>query len=153
MEEEGKAREGDWARELYWQDAEPSGASSPTHYSVTASMCHSIAHRASSQVQSHASRPWGTSMYDSSSSAPSSPSGTSVYLPSGRSTRRCKCKIYLIIFNLTNYNQRLTTMGCMVDHIHLDKNTFNKLFQKETVCSSLLIILFDSDCVHIYGII
>jgi hypothetical protein len=34
-------------------------------------------------------------------------------------------------FNLINYNQQMTTMGCMVDHIHLDKNTFNILFQKE----------------------
>jgi hypothetical protein len=25
----------------------------------------------------------------------------------------------------------MTTMGCMVDHMHLDKNTFNILFQKE----------------------
>jgi hypothetical protein len=31
-------------------------------------------------------------------------------------------------------------MGCMVDHIHLDKNTFNILFQKGTICNSLLII-------------
>jgi hypothetical protein len=46
----------------------------------------------------------------------------------------------------------MITMGCMVDHIHLDKNTFNILFQKGTICGSLLFILFDSDCVHIYGI-
>jgi hypothetical protein len=26
-----------------------------------------------------------------------------------------------MIFNLINYNQQMTTMGCMVDHIHLDK--------------------------------
>jgi hypothetical protein len=32
-------------------------------------------------------------------------------------------------------------MGCMVDHIHLDKNTFRILFQKGTTCGSLLIIL------------
>jgi hypothetical protein len=25
----------------------------------------------------------------------------------------------------------MTTMGCMVDHIHLDKHTLNILFQKE----------------------
>jgi hypothetical protein len=36
-------------------------------------------------------------------------------------TRRCKCKIYLTIFNLINYKPQMTTMGCMVDHIHLDK--------------------------------
>jgi hypothetical protein len=36
MEEAGeKAGEGDWARELYLQDAEPSGATAPTHYSIT----------------------------------------------------------------------------------------------------------------------
>jgi hypothetical protein len=44
-------------------------------------------------------------------------------------------------FNLLNYNQQMTTMGCMADHIHLDKNTFSILFQKGTICSSLLIIL------------
>jgi hypothetical protein len=54
-------------------------------------------------------------------------------------------------FDLIGYNQQRKTMGCMVDHIHLDKNTFSILFQKGTICSSLLIILFDSDCVHIYG--
>jgi hypothetical protein len=52
---QGKAGEGDWATELYWQDAEPLGASAPTDYSITASMCHSISHRAPSQAQSHAS--------------------------------------------------------------------------------------------------
>jgi hypothetical protein len=31
---------------------------------------------------------------------------------------------------LVNYNQQMTTMGCMVDYIHLDKNTFSILFQK-----------------------
>jgi hypothetical protein len=44
----------------------------------------------------------------------------------------------------------MATMGCMVEHIHLDKNTFSILFQKRTICSSLLNILFGSDCVHIY---
>jgi hypothetical protein len=87
---------------------------------------------------------------NSSSAALSPPSGTSVYLLSGRSTRGCKCKIYLMIFTLINYNQQMITKGCMVDHIHLDKNTFNILFQKGTICDSLLFIIFDSDCVHIY---
>jgi hypothetical protein len=41
-------------------------------------------------------------------------------------------------------------MGCMVHHIHLDKNTFSILFQKGTICGSLLNILFDSDYVYIY---
>jgi hypothetical protein len=45
----------------------------------------------------------------------------------------------------------MAVMGCMVEHIHLDKNTFNILFQKGTICNSLLNILFGSDCVHIYG--
>jgi hypothetical protein len=34
-------------------------------------------------------------------------------------------------FDLVNYKQHKTTMGCMVDHIHLDKNTFNIFFPKE----------------------
>jgi hypothetical protein len=38
----------------------------------------------------------------------------------------------------------------MVDHFQLDKNTFSILFQKGTLGSSLLIILFDSDYVHIH---
>jgi hypothetical protein len=54
-------------------------------------------------------------------------------------------------FYLINYNQQMTTMGCMVDHIHLDKNTFSILFQKGTICSSLLFIPFYNDYVHIYG--
>jgi hypothetical protein len=73
-----------------------------------------------------------TSTYCSSSSAPSAPpSGTSVYLPSGRFTRGCKCKIYLTIFNLINYNQQMTNMGCMADYIHLDKNTSAYSSKKE----------------------
>jgi hypothetical protein len=97
------------------------------------------------------SRPWAMNTCCSSSLAPSfPPSGTSVYLPSESSTRRCKCKIYMKIFNLINCSQQTTTMGCMDDQIHLDKNTFSILFQKGTICSSLLIILFDSDCVHKY---
>jgi hypothetical protein len=35
----------------------------------------------------------------------------------------------------------MTIMGCMVDHIYLDKNTFSILLQKGTICGSLLIIL------------
>jgi hypothetical protein len=34
-------------------------------------------------------------------------------------------------FNLFNYNQQKTTMGVFVGHIHLDKNIFSILFQKE----------------------
>jgi hypothetical protein len=40
---------------IYQQDAEPSGASAPTHYSITASTCHSIAHRAPSRARTHTS--------------------------------------------------------------------------------------------------
>jgi hypothetical protein len=43
----------------------------------------------------------------------------------------------------------MTTMGCMIDHIHLDKNTFSILFQKGTLCGSLLFILLIAT-VHIY---
>jgi hypothetical protein len=53
-------------------------------------------------------------------------------------------------FNLINYDQQMTTIGCMVDHIHRDKNTFSIPFQKGTICGSLLFILFYSNCVHIY---
>jgi hypothetical protein len=42
----------------------------------------------------------------------------------------------------------MVTMGCMVYHIHLDNNTYSS--NKGTICSALLFILFDSDCVHIY---
>jgi hypothetical protein len=44
----------------------------------------------------------------------------------------------------------MTTMGCMVDHIHLDKHTFSILFQKEQYAVNSLLIFFDSDYVHIY---
>jgi propanediol utilization protein len=36
-----------------------------------------------------------------------------------------------MICNLINYNQQMTTIGCIAGHIHLDKNKFNMLFQKE----------------------
>jgi hypothetical protein len=44
----------------------------------------------------------------------------------------------------------MTIKGVLVEHIHLDKNTFSILFQKGTICDSLLAILFYGDCVHIY---
>jgi hypothetical protein len=44
----------------------------------------------------------------------------------------------------------MTTMGCMVDHNHLDNNTFNILFLKGAICYALLPRLFNSGCVHIY---
>jgi hypothetical protein len=40
-------------------------------------------------------------------------------------------------------------MRCMVDHIHLDKNTFNILFQRGTICDTLLFNVFNGDYVHI----
>jgi hypothetical protein len=91
-------------------------------------------------------------MYDSSSSAPSSPpSGTSVYLPSGRSTRRCNCKIYLTIFNLINYKQQITIIGCMVDHMHLDNKYIQHTLPKRNNMQLFSNYSFDIDCVHIYG--
>jgi hypothetical protein len=44
----------------------------------------------------------------------------------------------------------MTAMGCMVDHIHLDKKYIQHTLPKGTICGSLLITLFDNDCVHIY---
>jgi hypothetical protein len=41
-------------------------------------------------------------------------------------------------------------MGCMVDHIHLDKIYIQHTLPKRTIWSFVLNILFDSDCVHIY---
>jgi hypothetical protein len=41
-------------------------------------------------------------------------------------------------------------MGCMVDHNHLDKNTFSILLQKGTICGYLLFNVSNSECVHIY---
>jgi hypothetical protein len=38
----------------------------------------------------------------------------------------------------------------MVDHIHLDKKYIQHTLPKGTICNSLLIILFDSDYVHMY---
>jgi hypothetical protein len=41
-------------------------------------------------------------------------------------------------FLFNQLQPQMTTMGCMVDLIHLDKNTFSILFQKRTICGSLL---------------
>jgi hypothetical protein len=38
----------------------------------------------------------------------------------------------------------------MVDHIHQDNKYIQHTLPKGTICGSLLINLFDSDCVHIY---
>jgi hypothetical protein len=38
----------------------------------------------------------------------------------------------------------------MVDHIHLDKNTFSILFYKGALCDALLARLSNGGCVHIY---
>jgi hypothetical protein len=97
------------------------------------------------------SRSWVTFTHGSSLSAPSSPpSGTSVRLLAERSTRRCKCKIYLMVFTLITYKPYRQSRGVFVRHIHLDKNTFSILFHKGTICNSVLIFLSDGDCVHIY---
>jgi hypothetical protein len=97
------------------------------------------------------SRSWATCTLGSSLSAPSSPpSGTSVRLLAERSTRRCNCKIYSTVYTLITHKPYRQTRGVFVGHIHLDKNTFSILFHKGTICNSLLIILFDGDCVHIY---
>jgi hypothetical protein len=96
------------------------------------------------------SRSWATFTHGSSWSAPSSlPSGTSVRLSAERSTRRCKCKIYSTVYTFITYESFWQSRGAFVGHIHLDKNTFSILFHKRTICSSLLIILFDGDCVHL----
>jgi hypothetical protein len=79
-----------------------------------------------------------------------SPSGTSVYLPSERSTRGCKCKIYLTVFNLINYNKLMTTMGCMVDDTHLDKKYIQHTLPKRKNMRFINNYCFDSDCVHIF---
>jgi hypothetical protein len=89
-------------------------------------------------------------MFGSSLLAPSSPpSGTSVRLLAERSTRRCKCKIHSMVFTLITYETIGQSRGVFVGHIHLDKNTFSILFHKGIICNSLLIILFDGECVHI----
>jgi hypothetical protein len=38
----------------------------------------------------------------------------------------------------------------MVDHINLDNNYIQHTLPKGTISGSLLITLYDSDCVHIY---
>jgi hypothetical protein len=97
------------------------------------------------------SRSWTTFTHVSSWSAPSSPpSGTSVRLSAERSIRRCQCTIYSTVYTLINYKPFWQSRGVFVGHIHLDKETFSILFQKGTIYNSLLFILFDGDCVHIY---
>jgi hypothetical protein len=44
----------------------------------------------------------------------------------------------------------MTTMGCMVGHIHLDRKYIQHTLPNGSICGSLLITLFDSDCVNIY---
>jgi hypothetical protein len=47
----------------------------------------------------------------------------------------------------------MTTMGCMVDHIYLDKHLFDIFFLLNLMLhGASLFILFDNDCVHIYAI-
>jgi hypothetical protein len=47
-------------------------------------------------------------------------------------------------FDLINSKQHMTTMECMVDHIHLDNNYIqHTLPYKGTICDALLTILFN----------
>jgi hypothetical protein len=48
-----------------------------------------------------------------------------------------QCRVSLAIFNLINYNQQMTTMGCVIDHIHLDKKHIQHTLPKGTICGSL----------------
>jgi hypothetical protein len=41
-------------------------------------------------------------------------------------------QIYLTILNLIYYKQQMTTMGCMVDHIHLDKKYIQHTLPKRS---------------------
>jgi hypothetical protein len=61
-----------------------------------------------------------------------------------------QCKIYSTVYTFINCNPYWQSRGVFVGHIHLDKNTFSILFHKRNNMHSLLIILFDGDCVHIY---
>jgi hypothetical protein len=54
------------------------------------------------------------------------------------------------IFYLINYNQQMTIMGCMVDHIHLDKEYIQHTLPKRNNIRFIINYFFDSDCVHIY---
>jgi hypothetical protein len=57
------------------------------------------------------------------------------------------------LFDNFSFNQlQMTTLRCMVDHIHLDNKYIQRTLPKRNNMryGSLLIILFDSDCVHIY---
>jgi hypothetical protein len=55
-----------------------------------------------------------------------------------------------MIFNLINYNQQMTAMGCMVDHIHLDNKYIKHTLPKRNNMQFFIIYFLDSDCVHIY---
>jgi hypothetical protein len=45
-------------------------------------------------------------------------------------------------FNLINYNQQMTTMGCMVDHIHLDKKYIQHTLPKRNNMRFFIIYSF-----------
>jgi hypothetical protein len=45
----------------------------------------------------------------------------------------------------------MTTMGCMVDYIHLDKKYIEHTLPKRNNMQLFSNYSFDSDCVHIYG--
>jgi hypothetical protein len=46
--------------------------------------------------------------------------------------------------------QLMTTMGCLVDHIYLDNNTFKYSSIKEQYALLYYLEFLNSDCVHIY---
>jgi hypothetical protein len=43
---------------------------------------------------------------------------------------RMRMQDLITIFNLINYSQQMTTVGCKVDHIHLDKKYIQHTFPK-----------------------
>jgi hypothetical protein len=45
----------------------------------------------------------------------------------------------------------MTTMGCMVDHIHLDKKYIQHTLPKRNNVQLFINYSFDSDCLHVYG--
>jgi hypothetical protein len=51
---------------------------------------------------------------------------------------------------LINFKQLMTTKRCMLEHIHLDNNTFRILFLIKKQYVLLHYLDFYGDCVHIY---
>jgi hypothetical protein len=55
-----------------------------------------------------------------------------------------------MIFNLLNYKQQMATMGCMVDHIHLDKKYTQHTLLKKQQYATLYQLFFLIVTVYIY---